>query len=96
MDIASVVLGSMTSMERYTDQSLQNILLYLFVVWRAARLRFRHGAAGLEHRLEMQYYLALPFLMLIIARIGWPGPRPRRRRRRHSSVQPAPGLLRQL
>jgi peptidoglycan/LPS O-acetylase OafA/YrhL len=73
VDIASVVPGSMTSMERYTDQSLPNILLHLsFVFGALPDYGFRTALPDWSIGLEMQYYLALPFLMLIIARIGWP------------------------
>ncbi|OWJ67099.1 acyltransferase family protein [Inquilinus limosus] len=72
VDIASVVPGSMTSMERYTDQSLQNILLHLSLVFGALPdYGFRTALPDWSIGLEMQYYLALPFLMLVIGRIGW-------------------------
>jgi len=72
MDIAAVVPGSMTGMERYTDQSLQNILLHLsFVFGALPGYGFRTALPDWSLSLEMQYYLALPFLMLVIGRIGW-------------------------
>jgi peptidoglycan/LPS O-acetylase OafA/YrhL len=72
VDIASVVPGSMTSMERYTDQSLQNILLHLsFVFGVLPDYGFRTALPDWSIGLEMQYYLALPFLMLVVGRVGW-------------------------
>ncbi|WP_051248415.1 acyltransferase family protein [Inquilinus limosus] len=72
VEIASVVPASMTSMMRYTDQSLQNILLHLsFLFGLLPDYGFRTALPDWSIGLEMQYYLALPFLMLVISRIGW-------------------------
>ncbi|WP_342237358.1 acyltransferase family protein [Inquilinus sp. OTU3971] len=72
LEIAAVVPASMTSMARYTDQSLQNVLLHLsFAFGLLPDYGFRTALPDWSIGLEMQYYLVLPFLMLIIGRIGW-------------------------
>ncbi len=69
--ISTLVPASATAPERYTDQSLANIAAHAsFVFGLLPDYGFRTALPDWSIGLEMQYYLAFPFLMLAIARAG--------------------------
>lgn len=58
--------------ERYLDSSLNNYLLHLtFLFGFSPEYAFRTALPDWSIGLEMQFYLALPFIMLLVGRIGW-------------------------
>jgi peptidoglycan/LPS O-acetylase OafA/YrhL len=70
--IAIVVPTAATDTTRYADQSATNILLHLsFAFGALPDYGFRTALPDWSIGLEMQYYAAFPFLMLIIDRLGW-------------------------
>jgi len=69
--IAAVWPGTATSGLRYTDQSITNLLAHAsFVFGVLPDYAFRTALPDWSIGLEMQFYLAFPFLMLSIARFG--------------------------
>lgn len=69
--IASVWPATATPMERYQDQSLSNILLHIsFLFGALPDYAFRTPLPDWSIGLEMSFYLAFPFLMLLIMRLG--------------------------
>ncbi len=60
-----------TEMTRYTDQSLTNLVTHLsFSFGLLPNYAFRTPLPDWSIGLEMQFYLAFPFIMLLMARIG--------------------------
>ncbi|MBO9125186.1 MULTISPECIES: acyltransferase family protein [unclassified Rhizobium] len=58
--------------ERYLDGSLENVLLHVsFLFGLSPAHAFRTPLPDWSISLEMQFYAALPFLMLLIHRLGW-------------------------
>ncbi len=58
--------------ERYRDASLKNIMLHLsFLFGLSPAHAFRTPLPDWSISLEMQFYAAFPFLMLISRRLGW-------------------------
>lgn len=58
--------------ERYLDGSLENVLLHVsFLFGLSPAHAFRTPLPDWSISLEMQFYAALPFLMLFIHRLGW-------------------------
>ena len=61
-----------TEAARYSDQSLANIGAHLsFVFGALPEYAFRTALPDWSIGLEMQFYLAFPFVMLALSRIGW-------------------------
>lgn len=69
--IAAVWPTTATTPERYLDQSLPNIATHVsFLFGALPEFSFRTPLPDWSIGLEMQFYLAFPLLMLMIARIG--------------------------
>lgn len=69
--IAQVWPATGTSPERYTDQSLGNIVAHAsFAFGFLPHFAFRTPLPDWSIGLEMQFYLAFPAIMLLVARIG--------------------------
>ena len=69
--IANVWPWTATSPERYTDQSLDNVLMHVSFVFGAIPLyAFRTALPDWSIGLEMQFYLVFPGLMLLLAWLG--------------------------
>jgi len=69
--IAAAWPQSGTEAERYTDQSMANIFTHLsFVFGMLPNYAFRTPLPDWSIGLEMQFYLAFPFIMLLMARAG--------------------------
>ena len=69
--IAHVWPATATSLARYTDQSLANITFHAsFVFGFSPHYAFRSPLPDWSIGLEVQFYMALPFLMLLFARFG--------------------------
>ncbi len=69
--IAAVWPQTGTDMTRYTDQSMANLMTHLsFSFGMLPAYAFRTPLPDWSIGLEMQFYLAFPFIMLLMARIG--------------------------
>ena len=69
--IALVWPATATSLERYSDQSLGNIVAHAsFAFGFLPHFAFRTPLPDWSIGLEMQFYLAFPAIMLLVARIG--------------------------
>lgn len=70
--IAIAVPGSETAPERYLDDSWQNLAMHLsFVFGFSPDYSFRTALPDWSIGLEMAFYAAFPFLMLLVARFGF-------------------------
>jgi len=71
MDIGIVHPGTMSAIERYTDQSLTNLFMHLsYVFGLVPEYSFRTTLPDWSIALEMQFYAVFPFLMLLWRKIG--------------------------
>lgn len=65
--VAAVWPGSATSSARYSDASMENLLLHLsFVFGALPEYSFRTPLPDWSIGLEMQFYLAFPFIMMLM------------------------------
>ncbi|MBL0372953.1 acyltransferase [Rhizobium sp. KVB221] len=76
LDGAAVMSGGVAETaryaDRYLDQSLTNILMHVsFLFGMTSTHNFRTALPDWSIGLEMQFYLFLPFLMLVILRLRW-------------------------
>lgn len=70
--IGEVVPGTGTVDARYFDQSWQNLLMHVsFVFGFSPAYHFRTALPDWSIGLEMAFYAAFPFLMLLVARFGF-------------------------
>lgn len=70
--IATVWPTTQTETARYTDSSIQNILMHItFLFGLSPHYSFRTVLPDWSIGLEMQYYALLPFIMLLTKRIGF-------------------------
>lgn len=70
--IATAIPGTGTVDTRYTDQSWYNLLIHLSFVFGFSRgYGFRTALPDWSIGLEMAFYAAFPFLMILVARIGF-------------------------
>lgn len=69
--IAYVWPNIATLLERYNDQTIKNIIAHLsFIFWLLPDFAFHTPLPDWYIGLEMQFYLAFPFIMLAISHIG--------------------------
>lgn len=70
--IATVLPDQVQVASRYTDHSLANILAHVtFLFGLLPAYAYRTALPDWSIGLEMQFYAAFPFLMLVVARAGW-------------------------
>ncbi len=64
--------GTHTPSARYLDHGLDNVLMHVsFLFGFSPHYHFRTALPDWSIGLEMAYYAVFPFLMLLIARLGW-------------------------
>lgn len=70
-DIAQLWPTTATALERYYDHSITNFLMHIsFIFGVIPEYAFRTPLPDWSIGLEMQFYLAFPFLMLMFSRLG--------------------------
>lgn len=70
-EIAAIWPSTATSVARYTDSSLHNLLIHVsFLFGALPTYAFRTPLPDWSIGLEMQFYFVFPFLMILFSRIG--------------------------